>query len=528
MLYPAISKRRYMLLLGICFIFLFFVLFAPSCNEDNSSSTGNAVTASEVQALLDDAFNTADRSLELWNIQPGLGTVMIEYGRRIALVKLAADAGDWGMAQYQLKEATEIQEVGETTRPSKAELLMNFEHTFLDPLADDILTKNDAAFNTDFANALDGCNACHVATGHPFIVVRPPITSPEDFLVLGPSEPDTSGAGGGHAATASSSSPDAPLTWAELYQMVDDAFNIVDRSLELWNIQPGLGTVMMEYGRRMALVDLAVDAGDWGMAQYQLKEATEIQEVGETTRPSKAELLMNFEHTFLDTLADDILTKNDAAFNTDFADALDGCNACHVATGHPFIFVQSPITSPEDFLALGPSEPNTSEEAHEGGTPATSPASPPGNPTLEDAQALIEEHLNTLDRSLTLWNIQPGLGTVMQEYGYRFALAWYAAQVDNWGMVQYQLKEATEIQELGETTRPSKAELLKGFEHTFLDPLIDVAANTQDKAAFEVAYETAIGGCNACHQATGHPFVVIQLPPTMPVDFLDLVQGAGQ
>ncbi|RME42101.1 MAG: cytochrome c, partial [Chloroflexi bacterium] len=137
----------------------------------------------------------------------------------------------------------------------------------------------------------------------------------------------------------------------------------------------------------------------------------------------------------------------------------------------------------------------------------------------------IEDRFNTLDRSLALWNIQPGLGTVMQEYGYRYALAWYAAQAGNWGMAQYQLKEATEIQEVGETTRPGKADLLKNFEHTYLDPLFG-AVKAQDKAAFESAYKAAIDGCNACHQGTGHPYVRVQMPPVVPADFLNLEAGA--
>ena len=47
-------------------------------------------TAREVQQSLLDSFNTFSTNFALWNIQPGLGTVMVEYGRRVALMKLAA------------------------------------------------------------------------------------------------------------------------------------------------------------------------------------------------------------------------------------------------------------------------------------------------------------------------------------------------------------------------------------------------------------------------------------------------------
>jgi len=60
------------------------------------------------------------------------------------------------MAQYQIKEATEIQEVGETTRPKNADLLKKFEHKYLDPLVQDILAKDQAAFDKDYEAAIEG------------------------------------------------------------------------------------------------------------------------------------------------------------------------------------------------------------------------------------------------------------------------------------------------------------------------------------------------------------------------------------
>src|SRR6266545_4171438 len=78
------------------------------------------VPAADVEKLVIDKFNTVDRNLALWNIQPGLGTVMIEYGNRLARLWFAASADNWDMAKYQLDEMIEIQEVGETTRPNRA------------------------------------------------------------------------------------------------------------------------------------------------------------------------------------------------------------------------------------------------------------------------------------------------------------------------------------------------------------------------------------------------------------------------
>ena len=53
---------------------------------------------------------TEEKIKTLADLQPGLGTVMIEYGNRMSTMYYAAKGGNWGMADYQLKEAREIQE----------------------------------------------------------------------------------------------------------------------------------------------------------------------------------------------------------------------------------------------------------------------------------------------------------------------------------------------------------------------------------------------------------------------------------
>src|ERR1019366_10198175 len=77
---------------------------------------------------------TTDEKLKtLAAIQPGLGTVMIEYSNRAGNVYYAAQAGNWGLAAYQLNEMTEIQEVAENTRPERASALKAFETGALVP-----------------------------------------------------------------------------------------------------------------------------------------------------------------------------------------------------------------------------------------------------------------------------------------------------------------------------------------------------------------------------------------------------------
>jgi hypothetical protein len=119
----------------------------------------------------------------LAEIQPGVGTVMIEYSNRFSTMYYAAKGGNWGMADYQLKEMREIQEVGETTRPARAPMLKAFESTFLDKLADTIKAKDVKKFDVQFKQTVEGCNGCHVASDFAFIKYQLPKSSPSPTSV---------------------------------------------------------------------------------------------------------------------------------------------------------------------------------------------------------------------------------------------------------------------------------------------------------------------------------------------------------
>ena len=125
---------------------------------------------------------------------------------------------------------------------------------------------------------------------------------------------------------------------------------------------------------------------------------------------------------------------------------------------------------------------------------------------------------STDEKLKTLAEIQPGLGTVMIEYGARFTNVYYAAKGGSWDLAAYQLKEAREIQEVGETTRPARAEALKGFEKSYLDP-IEAAIKAKDFKKFDKAFKDGIQGCNTCHTGQGFPFIKYTLPkgPTFPL-----------
>jgi len=118
----------------------------------------------------------------LSDIQPGLGTVMIEYSNRFTNTYYAAKGGNWDYAAYQLKEALEIQEVGEMTRPAHAGALKYFEDNFLAPVSDAIVAQDFGQFKTAFTQAAEGCNGCHTGEGFPYIQYKLPSKAPTPAL----------------------------------------------------------------------------------------------------------------------------------------------------------------------------------------------------------------------------------------------------------------------------------------------------------------------------------------------------------
>jgi len=173
-----------------------------------------------------------------------------------------------------------------------------------------------------------------------------------------------------------------------------------------------------------------------------------------------------------------------------------------------------PTTAPTVIAkpAVSPS-PATAASPVAAPSPAVKPAaSPAASPAVAAAASPVPLNLPQLSA------IQPGLGTVMIEYGRRMGLLWFADQADNWDLAQYQLTEMREIQEVAETTRPARAAALKSFESSFLDPL-EEQIKAKDKTKFESAYNSAIQGCNSCHGSQtsadwpqGFAFIKVQVP----------------
>lgn len=138
---------------------LSLLVIVAGCAPSQAPAPAATTDVTNRVAALEKWKDTQDKS-----INPGLGTVMIEYSQRMAKLWYAAQAKNWNLAHYEILEMREIQETGEVTRPNFAQSLKGFESAYLDPL-DQAAQKNDlSAFNTAYDKAVDGCNGCHMAT----------------------------------------------------------------------------------------------------------------------------------------------------------------------------------------------------------------------------------------------------------------------------------------------------------------------------------------------------------------------------
>ena len=106
---------------------------------------------------------------DIADIQVGLGSIMMEFGERFYIAYYAAKARNWKLADYQIHEIIEAQEIAEVTRPEYKKQLKDFEDTHLTRLRESIKKQNWNGFRKHFDKTLKACNACHEANEHGYI-----------------------------------------------------------------------------------------------------------------------------------------------------------------------------------------------------------------------------------------------------------------------------------------------------------------------------------------------------------------------
>jgi iron uptake system EfeUOB component EfeO/EfeM len=162
------------------------VLFVGCSSATSSNNTANSTAVSDLSKKVDDVQKFVD--VQKKSVNPGLGTIMIEYSQRFSKAWYAAQAQNWDLAKYQIVEMREIQETGEVDRPNFANSLKAFEAGFLDPLEKAADNKNMNDFSAAYDKAILGCNSCHAGqknaefSNFKFIKIQKPKNPPVDYM----------------------------------------------------------------------------------------------------------------------------------------------------------------------------------------------------------------------------------------------------------------------------------------------------------------------------------------------------------
>lgn len=114
------------------------------------------------------------------------------------------------------------------------------------------------------------------------------------------------------------------------------------------------------------------------------------------------------------------------------------------------------------------------------------------------------------------------LGDVMTKLQRHSNKLWFAGQANNWPLAAFY------VHELEETFEELTAHEIidEGVNISILTtqmglvPLkvVDDAVNQKDSSTFLSSYNNLISHCNACHQTSNHPFVVIKTPNNPALD----------
>jgi hypothetical protein len=116
--------------------------------------------------------------------QPGLGEIMALQQTRHIKLWFAGHAGNWPLADYEIGELHEgFDDVGKLLG---GDIVAQHVGAPLAALQKAVDGKNSAAFTAAFDDLSAGCNACHHALDHGFIVIRRPTLPPYSNQVFAP------------------------------------------------------------------------------------------------------------------------------------------------------------------------------------------------------------------------------------------------------------------------------------------------------------------------------------------------------
>jgi hypothetical protein len=117
------------------------------------------------------------------NYVPGVGDMMnLLVQPRHAKLGLAFRERNWELAGYAFKELQQAFSTVAKVQPkwrnlTVAEMIESMTAEPMKALDEAIQAKNAKLFTEAYDNLTDGCNSCHTAVNHGFIVIKPPEAS---------------------------------------------------------------------------------------------------------------------------------------------------------------------------------------------------------------------------------------------------------------------------------------------------------------------------------------------------------------
>lgn len=115
---------------------------------------------------------------------------------------------------------------------------------------------------------------------------------------------------------------------------------------------------------------------------------------------------------------------------------------------------------------------------------------------------------------------EPGLGDLMHGLQLRHAKLWFAGTAANWDLASFELHEIEEnLARVGQWHANSEdiamAPAIKAYTQAGRYAL-GQSITRRDGAAFTTAFDRFTQGCNDCHRAAKHGFIVIERPKVEP------------
>ncbi len=114
-------------------------------------------------------------------MQPGLARLMPEIGNRFWKLYYAAQAKNWPLAKFQLKEAKKLMELGALTRPKYERDLRKFIEKRVTPVMAALEREDLEEFNEEFKESIEEANAYHESYDKPFLRWKVPAQAPPDL-----------------------------------------------------------------------------------------------------------------------------------------------------------------------------------------------------------------------------------------------------------------------------------------------------------------------------------------------------------